>query len=139
MASLPFDKITEAVFDRLETELGDPVIHAGGDVPGAKYVAIDTPTSDANRTKTSRGRDNVLVARCHIHGGNGEVEFLEAKRLASQVDAALQQAPLDLGSDHEFLDLAPPNHSQNQYNPDPGTQALDVILRYTLKTHDLTS
>lgn len=125
--------------NRLEADLSVPVIYAGSDVPGKKYVAIQQPNSTPRRTFTSRGQEVVLSCRCHVHAPKGKVPPLEAQNLASQVDDSLTGNPLDIGPDHENLDLAPPNKSEQRYDMDPQTQAHDEILTFTLKTHNLTS
>jgi len=73
--------------NRLEADLSVPVIYAGSDVPGEKYVGVQQPNSTPRRTFTSRGQEVVLSCRCHVHAPKGKVPPLEAQNLASQVEA----------------------------------------------------
>lgn len=139
MASLPFSKISEAVYSRLTGDLAETVIYQGGDPDGAsKYVAISQPSSTPTTTKTSRGRENTLSLRCHVQGEKGQVKLLDAQNLAEDVEASLQADPLDLGTDHASLYLSNPRHNEQQYTMASGAQSYDMVLLYTLRTQDLT-
>lgn len=141
MASLPFAAITEAVEARLSSDLSEHVMYAGGQVPDGvqKYVAIQQPGSIPNETKTSRGRTVTLSLKCHVQGPPGEINPLDAQRLADKVEGSIQGAALDLGADHAKLYLSNPQHQENP-NTAVGSSAQghDVILLYDLKTQDLT-
>jgi len=133
---LPHSDILEAVYDRLEAQLADPVRYAGaGGAAPSRYVAIDMPTAPRRDTKTTDGHTVTLVVRCHTEHALGRAAPLDAHGLASSVSDALKGWAPDLSPDHAALDLSNPNVSESTYRIGTSDrEALDIVLTYRLIT-----